>query len=103
MMLNSFAARLAATSSRRVRPVRRNIVMRCQVVRERDFRIVGRQAFDVSSEGMLVAADVPILTGEPLIVSFVVPFGRTWIDAEATVARVIHGRRDGDRGRAIGI
>src|SRR5262249_5218009 len=103
MMLNELAVRLAATSSRRVRPMRRSLFLPCQVVRERDFRLVGRHALDVSLEGMLVATDQTILTGEPLIVSFRTPFGDTWIAAEASVVRVVQGRRAGDRGRALGL
>jgi hypothetical protein len=103
MILHPSAARLAATSSRRVRPLRRNLLLRCQVVRERDFRLIGRQAIDLSIDGMLVSSDLPVLTGEPVIVSFAVPFGRRWVDAEATVARVVHGRRRGDRGTAMGL
>ena len=75
----------------------------CQVVRERDFRLIARRTLDLSSAGMLVAADTEVLTGEPLIVSFRAPRTDRWIDAEATVARVIHGRRPGDVGRALGI
>ena len=35
--------------------------------------------------------------------SFMAPYSRTWIDAEGTVARVIHARREGDVSRALGI
>jgi hypothetical protein len=52
---------------------------------------------------MLVASDARVLTGESLIVTFRMPFSRTWVDAEATVARVIHGRRPTDRRRALGL
>jgi hypothetical protein len=85
------------------RPVRRSVVIPCQVVRERDFTLVGRQVLDLSEEGMLVRADARVLTGEPVIVTFLAPFSRIWIDAEAFVARVIHGRRPHDRGRELGL
>jgi hypothetical protein len=57
---------------------------------------------------MLVPIDLPVLTGEPLLVSFdLAGLGRarreTWLDAEAVVARVEHGRRPGDQGRRVGI
>lgn len=52
---------------------------------------------------MLAIADEPVLTGEPLLVSFRVPRTERWIDADAIVARVVHGRRPGDRGRELGI
>ncbi|WP_394829747.1 PilZ domain-containing protein [Pendulispora albinea] len=76
----------------------------CQVVRERDFKLLGEQAIDLSADGMLVLTDQRVLTGEEVLVSFRVPNLRAWFDAEATVARVVHGRRPGDRGRgALGL
>jgi hypothetical protein len=85
------------------RTSRREVLLSCQIVRERDFRLIADLALDLSTEGMLVAAKMPILTGEELIVSFRAPRSDTWIDTHATVARVIHGRRPGDRGRCLGI
>jgi hypothetical protein len=41
--------------------------------------------------------------GEELIVTFRVPGTRVWIDTFATVVRVVHNRRPGDRGPAIGL
>jgi hypothetical protein len=75
------------------------------VVRDRDFTLVGRHMVDLCEEGMLVRADVGarVLTGEAVIVAFLAPFSRIWIDAEAFVARVIHGRRLEDRGLALGL
>jgi hypothetical protein len=71
-------------------------------VRERDFRQVGTRVLDLSSRGMLLESDLSVLTGEPLVVSFQSPSGR-WHDLEGSVARVLHGRRRGDRHRAVGI
>lgn len=85
------------------RAVRRAIPFECQVVRERDFRLVGRWGLDLSSDGMLVVSDARLLTGEELVVSFRVPRTNAWIDCEATVARVVHGRRPGDRARGLGL
>ncbi len=75
----------------------------CSVVRERDFRLVARHMLDLSEDGLFALSDLPVLTGEPLIVSFRAPLGLTWVDAEASVARVVHARRRGDRGRGLGI
>jgi hypothetical protein len=72
-------------------------------VRERDFKLVARRTLDVSEVGMLVKPIARVLTGESLIVSFMAPYSRLFIDAEATVARVVHGRRFGDRGMALGL
>jgi hypothetical protein len=83
--------------------LRRAIRVDCQVVRERDFKLLGSRGVDLSPAGMLVMAQEPILTGEPVIVSFRLPRGLYWFDAEATVARVVHGRRPGDAGRCFGI
>lgn len=74
-----------------------------QVVRERDFKLVADQSIDLSTDGALVSAKADVLTGEPLIVSFWLCAERRWIDAEATVTRVVHGRRPTDPGRALGI
>ncbi|MEO7113234.1 MAG: PilZ domain-containing protein [Polyangiaceae bacterium] len=82
---------------------RHAVGLRCQLVRERDFKLLGVCAIDMSIGGMLVQSGVPVLTGEEVIVSFEVPWLRTWFDATGSVARVLHGRRPGDFGRAIGI
>lgn len=87
----------------RRRPLRRSMNVSCQLVRERDFRLIGRWIVDASAEGLLVATELPVLTGEPVLVTFKAPFSGAWIDAEATVARVVHGRRPGDRGRRLGL
>jgi len=84
--------------------IRRAVRVECQVVRERDFKLVGKSAIDLSTRGMLVETNARVLTGEPLVVAFRSPRnGRTWFDCEATVARVVHGRRPLDRGRSIGL
>jgi hypothetical protein len=85
------------------RPSRHAVRLGCQVVRERDFKLVADQVLDLSEAGMLVVPKLRILTGERLIVSFMAPYTRSFIDAEATVARVVHGRRLGDMGRGLGI
>lgn len=85
------------------RPSRHVLRIPCQVVRERDFRLVARRTLDLSESGLLVDPIARVLTGEPVLVSFMAPFSRIWVDAEATVARVVHGRRNGDRGMALGL
>ena len=82
---------------------RRFVRIDCQVVREHDFRLVGDLALDLSTQGMLVRARSRVLTGEELLVAFRPPRSNQWIDAQATVARVVHGRRPGDLGLAFGI
>lgn len=86
------------------RSFRRYVRLDCQVVRERDFRLIGDLALDLSDRGMLVRSKSRILTGEEVIVSFRPPRrNSTWIDAQATVARVLHGRRPTDKGVCFGL
>ncbi len=102
MLLSETTNRPPRFSQRR-RPSRHAVCMRCEVVRERDFKLVSRRILDLSETGMLVSSDERLLTGESLLVSFRVPFSTVWLDAEATVARVVHGRRPGDDHRALGL
>lgn len=85
------------------RAFRREVLLPCQVVRERDFRLVSSLALDLSTEGIQVLTGERVLTGESMLVSFRAPQSNEWFDVEATVARVIHGRRPGDRGRCLGL
>jgi hypothetical protein len=85
------------------RPSRHALRMPCQVVREKDFALVADRMVELSEGGMLVVPRMRVLTGESLIVSFMAPYSRSFVDAEATVARVVHGRRDGDGGFALGL
>lgn len=79
---------------------RRELMLPCQAVRESDFKMIATTTLDVSVDGVLLPVTFPILTGEPIIVSFQIP--GAWIDAEAIVTRVVHGRRPGDDGLAVG-
>jgi len=83
---------------------RRHVLLPCHVVRERGFRLVSNLACDVSTDGMLVFTGERILTGEALLVSFRAPRSELRFDFQATVARVVHGRRPADRwGRRLGL
>lgn len=90
----------ASFDSRRV-AIRRHAALPCQVVRERDFRLVADRTLDVSTFGMLVPAQREVEIGDALIVSFPIP--GMWIDTDAVVTRVLHGRRPEDEGPAVGI
>lgn len=85
------------------RPVRHSVRISCQVVRERDFRLVANEIVELSESGLLVRPLSQILTGEPVLLSFMAPFTRTFIDAEGIVARIEHGRRFFDHGPRVGI
>jgi hypothetical protein len=85
------------------REIRRRVSLSCRVVRESDFRLLGTRAIDLSPDGMCVMALRDAAPGESLIVSFRATELGLWFDAEATIARVLHGRRPRDRGRCFGI
>ena len=93
--------RLLLTPARR--PSRHTVCIDCQVVRERDFRLVADRIENLSATGLLAGPADPVLTGERLIVSFRLPRSGVWIDSEGVVSRVVHGRRKGDFGRSLGI
>jgi len=82
---------------------RRYVRLDCEVVRERDFRAVGTLALDLSTSGMLVATNARVLTGDEVVFAFRPPHSNRWVDGIATIARVVHGRRPGDFGRALGL
>jgi len=83
--------------------LRRAVTTHCGVVRERDFKLVGTRVIDLSTRGLLLETDLPILTGEELFVSFKGPASDRWYDCSAVVARVLHGRRRRDSRRAVGV
>jgi len=82
---------------------RHTVKIACQVVRERDFSLVADRVVDLSATGALVGPADPALTGERILVSFRIPRSTVWIDAEATVTRVVHGRRPGEFSRSLAI
>jgi hypothetical protein len=96
--------------------IRRSVRVDCEVVRERDFRLIGRRGIDLSDSGMLVLSEtcggsgaprgwgsLRVLTGEEVVVTFKAPTTRLWFDCSATVARVVHGRRPEDWGACLGL
>lgn len=82
---------------------RRAVLVECQVVRERGFELLGERAINLSTDGLLLLSVAPALTGEEVLVTLRAPGTDCWIDTTATVARIVHGRRPGDPGRAIGL
>ena len=87
----------------KLRPPRHRIRIPCQVVRMRDFKLVADSIVNLSLGGILVGPSDPVLTGEPLFISFKLPCSGEWIDSDAVVARVVHGRRDEDETRQLGV
>lgn len=82
---------------------RRYVRVPCQVVREHDFKLVADLGLDLSTSGMRVRGLTRVLSGEEVVVSFKPPRSNTYVDLDAVVARVLHGRRPGDRGLAFGL
>ncbi|MBI2389248.1 MAG: PilZ domain-containing protein [Deltaproteobacteria bacterium] len=83
--------------------VRFGVHVDCQVVRERDFRVIGRGSLDLSLNGVLVQCTLDADIGDEVIVSFRTPRRQEWVDAVGMVTRLIAGRRQGDLGLAAGI
>lgn len=94
-------------SSRRT-SARTPVDVRCEVVREHGFLPLGAEAVvDLSATGMRVregeGALARVLTGEEVFFSMLLP-GEGIVTGQATVARVLHGRRPIDGGsRAVGL
>lgn len=88
---------------RQRRSVRRAVGTKCQVVAEQGFRLLGETTYDVSEHGLLLASDADVWLGERVFVTLETPRGVSWVDGEAEVVRVVRGRRQGDRGRGIGL
>ena len=67
--------------------LRRAVRLECQAVRERDFRLLGTKAVDLSPYGMRLLVDdrAGIVVGDEVMVTFRAPGSHRWVD---TVARV---------------
>lgn len=87
----------------RRREIRRSAVLGCRVRRLETSRLVGDRTLDLSPQGMLLASDEGLLEGTELMVSFMATELPIWFDTQATVTRIVQGRRPGDAGRALGL
>jgi len=85
------------------RVVRRALRTECHAVAEDGFRFLGQQTLDLSEGGILLRSDREAEVGETVLLALKVPGGQTWIDAEATIARIVRGHRAGDEGQAYGL
>ena len=83
--------------------IRRGLYLGCRVRKMNNLSLVGDRTIDLSPQGMLVLSDEWLDLGDELFVSFLSTDLPIWFDTRATVARVIEGRRPGDRGRALGL
>ena len=85
------------------RLVRRALRTECHAVAEDGFRFLGEHTLDLSEAGLLLSSEEDADLGEPVLLSLRVPGGRTWVDAEARITRIVRGQRNSDRGRAFGL
>ena len=89
---------------RRRGALRRNVQVACEAVADDGFRLLGERVLDLSPRGMLLETRGAFARlGEEVIVSFRPPRSRMWVDAQARVARIVSGRRRGDRAQAVGL
>jgi len=85
----------------RRKAVRRALHVPCQVML--GGALLSRRGLDISPRGLLVASDAVVKPGERVRISIHLPLTRAWLRASATVARVVLGRREGDRERALAL
>jgi hypothetical protein len=83
--------------------IRRAIRLGCRARKIGSVGLVGDRTLDLSPEGMLLLSDERIDPGTELAISFFATDLPIWFDTRAVVARVVHGRRPGDPGRALGL
>lgn len=93
--------------------LRRRVRLPCQVVHERDFRLLSNLCLDISPRGMRVRAlpglfsldadEPPIARGSEVLVSFRVPDAGVHMDLNAVVSRIAAGRRRGEREQSLGL
>jgi PilZ domain len=87
----------------RRREIRRSASLGCRVRRTDTTRLLGDRTLDLSPQGMLLASDERIDEGSEVVVSFMATELPIWFDTQATVTRIVQGRRPGDVGRALGL
>lgn len=87
------------------REIRRAVPLPCHVVRASDARCVATKAVDISPRGMLVRADTDdVVLDDEYFVCFRTGTFDVWIRTQASLARVVEGRRTTDRvGFALGL
>jgi hypothetical protein len=84
--------------------IRRAVEVPCCVIRQKDDKVIGRRAFDLSPHGMRVAlSDIDIAPGDLLRVCFKATPMELWFYTDATATRILHGRRPRERGRSLGL
>jgi len=86
---------------------RHSVRTECIVTSAHGERLLADRTLDLSYSGALVGSDrdtgEPVSLGERVRVSLRVPSSSLWIDADARVTRVAHGRRGSGDPRGIGL
>lgn len=70
----------------------------CQLVRHSDRQVFPEHTTDLSEAGMYIVSDAGLSLGDRLTVSFQTSELGIWVDAQATIVRLVAGRRAEDRG-----
>ncbi|HQY63417.1 MAG: PilZ domain-containing protein [Myxococcales bacterium] len=70
----------------------------CQLIRHSDRQVFPEQTTDLSEAGMFIESDAGLVVGDTLTVSFQTGDLGLWVDAQATIVRLVRGRRREDRG-----
>jgi hypothetical protein len=84
--------------------MRRAVKTPCWAVSLNRGRLLGERLLDLSPEGMFLECRSEVGAGDGVFIVFKAPgSGGLWLRADAEVARVIQGRRDGDRAYGAGL
>jgi hypothetical protein len=84
--------------------LRHSVDLPCSIVCEKDFKLASLRTIDLSPNGMRVELrDVDVAIGDRLFVCFrTKPEGR-WFFSDAFAARLLRGRRAGEKGPSLGL
>ena len=82
---------------------RKGVAVPCQIVRDSDTQVFSERTSDISEAGMLFHSDADLALGDTLTVSFQTTDLGIWVDAHATVVRLVRGRRQEDPGFGFGV
>ncbi len=90
--------------ARERRAVRHKVDLACSVVRERDSKLASMRAIDLSPDGMRVELrDIDVEAGDRFFVCFRATTFGIWFYTDAFATRLLKGRREGERGRSLGL
>ena len=88
---------------KRRRALRRDVHVQCNVITTDDFRLVGSGTRDLSPLGLRATSVYDCRLGDKVLISMCLPSGRSWLDAEGEVVRLIPASRYGEVGDSIAV